>query len=135
MIPPSRSEQIKDFVKKATESLDAAEGLLRDQHEEFAVSRAYYAMFYITEALLLTKGLTFSKHSGVIAAFGEHFVKTGTFKPELREMLIKAFADRTEGDYGRTEAFSAQQTRQIIDRAKLFFEALSQHLAEKEFIK
>lgn len=34
-------------------------------------------MLYIAEAFLLEKGLTFSKHSAVISAFGKHFAKTG----------------------------------------------------------
>ena len=36
----------------------------------FAASRAYYAMFYAAEALLQSRGLAFSKHSAVHAAFG-----------------------------------------------------------------
>ena len=34
-------------------------------------------MFSYAEALLLTKGLSFSKHSAVIENFGKHFIKTG----------------------------------------------------------
>lgn len=37
---------------------------------DFAVSRAYYAMFYIAEAFLLGQDLSFSSHAGVISAFG-----------------------------------------------------------------
>jgi uncharacterized protein (UPF0332 family) len=33
-------------------------------------------MFYIAEAFLEGKGLSFSKHSAVIAAFGREFAKT-----------------------------------------------------------
>ena len=55
--------------------------LLNDQgFHDFATSRAYYAMFYVAEALLLGEGLTFSKHSAVIAAFGKSFVKRVAFR-------------------------------------------------------
>jgi hypothetical protein len=58
-------------------------------------------MFYIAEALLLGRGLAYSKHSGVHAAFGEHFVKTGVVPPEFHRYLIRGMEVRHAGDYGR----------------------------------
>ncbi|MBI4830274.1 MAG: HEPN domain-containing protein [Candidatus Lindowbacteria bacterium] len=52
------------LTEKARESLDAAKLLESQGYLDFAVSRAYYAMFYVAEAFLLGEGLTFSKHSG-----------------------------------------------------------------------
>jgi uncharacterized protein (UPF0332 family) len=46
------------------------------------VNRAYYAIFYAANAMLATKGLERSKHSGVIATFRQHFVKTGMVEPD-----------------------------------------------------
>lgn len=69
--------EVKKLIQKSKRSLKAAENLFRDKDYDFAVSRAYYAMFYAAEALLLTKNLSFSKHSGVISGFWEHFVKKG----------------------------------------------------------
>lgn len=68
-------EEIAAYLAKAKESIAAAKLLLSEEHCGFAAARAYYAMFYVAEALLLTKDLTFSKHAGVISALGEHFVK------------------------------------------------------------
>jgi uncharacterized protein (UPF0332 family) len=134
MTPPSVPEQINDLWKKANESLDASGELLEKHHEEFSVSRAYYAMLYVTEALLLTKNLTFAKHSAVIATFGQHFIKTGIFKMELREMLAKAFEDRAEGDYGMTNAFSPAEAKAILDRAREYCQVLGGYLREKGHI-
>ena len=52
---------------RAKESLAAAKLLHQSGYHGFAASRAYYAMFYMAEALLLGKNLAFSKHSAVIA--------------------------------------------------------------------
>jgi uncharacterized protein (UPF0332 family) len=46
-------------------------------------------MFYVAEAFLLNKGLAFGKHSAVIAAFGEHFTKTGIVPPEFHRYLMR----------------------------------------------
>ena len=65
------------LIKMAEESLKAAKTLREEGIHRFSVSRAYYAMLYCAQVLLLTKGLSFSKHSGVISAFGKEFVKKG----------------------------------------------------------
>jgi len=72
-------KEISDLIKKAERSLKAASQLFEEGYLDFAVSRAYYAMFYVAEACLLTKGLSYSKHSGVISGFSQHFIKTNIF--------------------------------------------------------
>jgi len=59
--------QIQDLLHKADESLQAAKLLSREKYYDFAASRAYYTMFYVAQAFLLNKGLTFSSHAAVIA--------------------------------------------------------------------
>ncbi|MGI0480736.1 HEPN domain-containing protein [Geminocystis sp. CENA526] len=60
-------EAIK-LIEKAKESLKASELLLENKLYNFAGSRAYYTMFYIAEAFLWTKKMSFSSHSAVISA-------------------------------------------------------------------
>jgi uncharacterized protein (UPF0332 family) len=64
------------LLEKAKENIKAAELLLSQGFEEISASRAYYAMFYLAEALLHSRDLSFSSHSAVIAAFGKEFLKT-----------------------------------------------------------
>jgi uncharacterized protein (UPF0332 family) len=59
------------LLSKAHDSVRAAKLLSDAGLYDFAVSRAYYARFYVAEAFLLSLGLAFSRHAGVIAAFGE----------------------------------------------------------------
>jgi len=47
--------------------------LIEQRHSTGALNRLYYA----ARALLATKSLDSARHSGVIALFQEHFVKTG----------------------------------------------------------
>jgi uncharacterized protein (UPF0332 family) len=63
------------LIRKAEESLRAAQFLLQQEFNDFAASRAYYTMFYVASALLLSKGLSFSSHAGVISAFGQQFAR------------------------------------------------------------
>ncbi len=60
-----RTEQL---LAKGKDAIEAAELLLKGGKKDFAAGRAYYAMFYVAEALLFEKGLEFRKHAGVHAA-------------------------------------------------------------------
>lgn len=66
------NEEINALLKMALDSIRGARLLFDDELYGFAVSRAYYAMFYLASAILLKKGLNFSKHQAVVAAFGSH---------------------------------------------------------------
>ena len=63
----------QEFLQKARDNLAAAQLLQRERFWDICASRAYYAMFYTAEALLLERGLAYSSHSAVIAAFGREF--------------------------------------------------------------
>lgn len=110
--------ELRELLLQARASLEAARILDRAGHHGFAVSRAYYTMFYVAEALLLEKGLAFSKHSGVHAAFGEHFVKTGVVPSTYHAWLIKAFELRHVGDYGKRSAVTQSEAVEQIQRAQ-----------------
>jgi uncharacterized protein (UPF0332 family) len=62
--------EILALLDKARASHRAAVLLSQQGYPDFAASRAYYAMFYTAEALLLGRGLSFSSHAAAIAAFG-----------------------------------------------------------------
>lgn len=75
------NEQIQNILQKAKDSLEAARLLQSQSYLDFAASRAYYSMFYTAEALLLSRGKSFSSHSAVIAAFEKEFSKTRDLDP------------------------------------------------------
>jgi len=120
--------ELEEFVSKARESLDAAEVLLQRKFYDFAASRAYYAMFYLAQAALYTKGHSFSKHSAVIAAFGQHFAKTGTVDAKYHRYLKSAYDKRTVGDYAVGVHVSPEAAREVIDSAKEFFDVMMNYL-------
>jgi uncharacterized protein (UPF0332 family) len=93
-------KEIRDFMEKAEKFLTTAEHVLNIGDYDSCVSRSYYAMFFMGEAVLLTKNLSASSHKGVISLFGEHFVKTGIFDREMGKALNDAYDKRLVGDYG-----------------------------------
>ncbi len=117
------------LLKKAQDSLQASKSLASQGFADFSVSRSYYAMFYVAQTFLLGKGLSFSKHSAVIAAFGQHFAKTAIVPPEFHRYLIEAQEDRNIGDYGITTTLSVAEAEEQIGRAELFLRLAKEHIA------
>lgn len=112
------TDGVLDLLEKASQSIGAAEALLREGYSDFSASRAYYAMFYAVEALHLSRGQSFSKHSAVIAAFGKEFVKTGVIDSRFHRSLLHAFDLRNAGDYGTMHTITSETARQIIEEAR-----------------
>jgi uncharacterized protein (UPF0332 family) len=89
-------------------------------YPDFAASRAYYAMFYVAQAFLEGEGLAYSKHSAVIAAFGQRFTRTNVLPVELHRYLIEAQAARHAGDYGELHSVTPDSAQEQVLRAGEF---------------
>ena len=124
--------QLRAMIQKATRSIAAAKRDIKEGDYDFASSRAYYAAFYAMEAILLTKGLSFSKHGSVIGAFNQHFVKTGTFPKEFSKLIARLFRERQTGDYGSGLSIGEKDARKDIQAAERVVEAITKHLLRKE---
>jgi uncharacterized protein (UPF0332 family) len=122
--------EIKELVGRANKYLSSAKLLLDSGDYESSVSRSYYAMFFATEAVLLTKELEFSSHRGVISAFGQHFVKTGIFSKEMRRLLQNAFDMRQKGDYSFRPMIQEATANQILNKANEFVSQIIGYLKE-----
>ena len=108
------------LLGKARDSLRAARVLFDEELYDFSVSRAYYAMFYVAEALLLGEGVSFSKHSAVISAFGQRFAKTARVETRFHRYLIEGQDKRNVGDYDAGPGLSAAQAGGQIGHAEDF---------------
>lgn len=68
-------DRVQCYLEEANEKLDSAKLLLENEYFKDAVSRAYYCMYNAARALLLTKDVSPKTHKGLIAKFGEEFMK------------------------------------------------------------
>lgn len=118
------NEDISGLLEKAARSLVAAKTLLDAGDFDFAVSRAYYAMFYVAEAALLGRGKAFSKHTAIINGFYHEFVATGLLPKELHSDFHHAFENRNIGDYSWMDTFSEADARRLLQNAEAFLAAV-----------
>lgn len=122
--------EVRELMDKAARSLKTAEKILKDGEVDFAGSRAYYAMFYVAEALLLQRDLSFSSHSAVTANFGKEFAKTGVLNPKFHNYLIKAQDRRNIGDYAIGTHLTKEEVLEILAWAKEFIKAAESYLKQ-----
>ena len=123
--------QINEYLKRAHRALRTGRLVLDDQDYVAAVNRAYYAIFYAANALLATKGLERSKHSGVIAAFRQHFVKTGMIEVEYSRLYGATMEDRHVGDYS-LEDLDHDKAQRDLAWAERLVNQIEQTLQEME---
>lgn len=125
-------EQSQALLDKAAENLLAAQDLIHGNHFEVAASRAYYAMFYAAEAVLIEEGFEFSSHGAVHGAFGERFIKTARMGPQFHRYLLDAYRARQSVDYDAPADISAQDAETLLRRAQEFVLAIRQVLGAPE---
>ncbi|PIV04900.1 MAG: hypothetical protein COS57_08120 [Syntrophobacterales bacterium CG03_land_8_20_14_0_80_58_14] len=115
---------------KARETLDDARMLLRDGTPSSALNRIYYAMFYEVLALLHTKDLSSSKHTGVRALFNEHFVKAGIVPVELGRQFSRMYDFRQKSDYGDFVKIQPEKVSEWFEQAVAFINEIDQIIEE-----
>ena len=124
---------LEALIHKAKKSLGAARILIKDSYFDFAASRAYYAMFYVAEALLAVLDQSYNKHSAVISAFGREFAKTGKLDAKYHRWLIDAQDLRNVGDYGIDAYVSEDDANMVCDWAHEFIKSAEKFLSKTEY--
>ncbi len=110
--------------ERSTETLDDARILFGSNKPLSAVNRIYYAMFYAVNALLLTKKLSSSKHSGVLSLFQQYFVKPGIVSNDMGQLYASMFDRRQKSDYRDFVEFDKTDIETWIQAADNFIQML-----------
>ncbi len=121
-----KQEVIRYRLELAHEALDDAQFNLDGGRLRVASNRVYYAMLYAAIALLATRDLSSSRHSGVITLFYDHFVKPGAFPRDLAHALGQALGMRTDTDYKVSDPPEAARLGKMIENARAFVQKVEE---------
>ncbi len=130
----SKKNIVLKRIEKAEERLKAARHLYEQAYYEDSISRSYYAIFFATKALLLTKDIDPRTHSGVKNQFAQRFVKTKEIEPEFNDILKEAKEIREMGDYNEFYSASTEEARSQLENAERFLQRVKEILQEKGFL-
>jgi uncharacterized protein len=101
-------------LERARHALASAEHLAVAGEWNDCVNRLYYACFYAASALLLARGLTASKHTGVRALFNRYVVRAGLLPIECGDLFNELFDWRQRADYRDLVFLNAADVRPWI---------------------
>lgn len=120
------------LLGKAERAIEAATQLLEAGHVDFAADRAYYACFYVAEALLADRDLAFSSHGAVHGQYGKEFAKTGELDPRFHRLLLDAFDKRQVAVYELEAVLVEEEIRVLIGEAKDFLATARAYLKDPQ---
>ena len=121
MIQEEKNLELCNYrFKQADEALLEAQLLQDAGHYRGAINRAYYAMFYAIQVLIVQNKVKASKHSGAISYFDREFVKSGIIDYKFSKWLHRLFDLRQDADYGDMFEPSKEQSLQAVEQASEF---------------
>lgn len=120
----NKEDYIKYRTNKARQTLLEVKVLLDNQFWNTAISRMYYACFYMVGALLIKNGIKAQSHSGCIQQFGKHFVLTGKTDKQSAKIYFDLFEKRQKGDYNDLFDFDMQTATGLYLPALDFIEKI-----------
>ncbi len=122
------------YISNAQEMLEVAQENLNNGHTNSACNRAYYAMFYAASALLYSLGKTYGKHSAVLAAFRQYFIKTGEFDKKWGDDYKVVMESRHTADYELYDTLEQEAVVVIVGKAREFVEEVRKWLQKRELL-
>ncbi|MGD9100067.1 MAG: HEPN domain-containing protein [Anaerolineae bacterium] len=131
---PDDRQTVKTYLKAARQALAGGQHNLHSGFYGIAVNRAYYAVFYAANALLVTKGMVRGKHSGTISAFRQFFVKPGLIEPEYSDIYGSLMDDRHVSDYDMDTAIEPQRAETDVQDARRFVERIETYLGREKWL-
>jgi len=113
-------------LERANESLRDAKNLFEGKSLNSSVNRIYYAMFYAVNALLLTKNLSSSRHSGVRVLFFKEFVNKREVEEKDGKFYSEIFEKRQLGDYKDMVRFERKDVEIWLNKAEVFVKRIEE---------
>jgi len=128
-VPEENKELLMRYrLEQAHECLNAAMLLINAASFKDATNRSYYCLFHAMRALLAMEGFDSKKHSGIIAAFRQKYIKSGIFPVEFSDIINGAFEARGSSDYEDFFVISKEDVVHLFENAKEFLAAVEAYL-------
>ena len=97
-----------------------------------SLNRSYYAIFHALRSVNALDKFDTKRHSGVIAYFNQHYIKTGILNTDipLHRLIDDAFKMRSNADYQDFYVVSGEQVQKQIDDAGTVLGVIRPYLEE-----
>ena len=127
-------ENYRVYMQYAQEMMEVAKENLDNNRVNSACNRAYYGVFYAASALLFSKGKSYGKHSAVLAAFRQYFIKTGEFDKKWSDDYEFIMDNRHTADYDLYDAIDREDAVLVMAKAQEFVEEVKKWLQKQDLL-
>ena len=127
-------ENYRVYMQYAQEMMEVAKENLDNNRVNSACNRAYYGVFYAASALLFSKGKTFGKHSAVMVAFRQYFIKTGEFEKKWSDDYEFIMDNRHAADYDLYDPIDPEDAVLVLAKAQAFVEEVKKWLQKQNLL-
>ena len=118
-------------LEKAQNTFSDMEFCMKGKKWESAANRLYYALFHAMTALLINDGYNVKSHRGVMALFGEHYVKSGLFSKEDGSLFSDLVIMRDNADYNCFFEADEEKLQPYVDPARQLIVRIRQYISAK----
>ena len=118
-------------LEKAQNTFSDMEFCMNGKKWESAANRLYYALFHAMTALLINDGYNVKSHRGVMALFGEHYVKSGLFSKEDGALFSDLVIMRDNADYNCFFEADEEKLQPYVDPARQLIVRIRQYISSK----
>lgn len=120
----NKTIDIKDYVRykivKSNHSLRAASLLMENEFYNEAISRLYYACFYLVKAFLFEHNVEAKTHEEVTHMLRKHLVETGLITENDVIFYTNIFDIRHSVDYGYFIDFDKKIAQVLLTETEIF---------------
>ena len=120
----------KHRLQQAHDCLKLAEAAIGIAYYKGAANRSYYAVFHCMRAVLAFDNYDSKKHSGIIAAFRQRYIKTGKFPAHFSKIIGSIFELRTDSDYEDFYVVSKEAINLQFENAKAFYDTTEEYISK-----
>jgi len=92
------------------------------------------SLLKFASALLFAKGMSFGKHSAVLSAFRQHFIKAEEFGVKWSEVYQRIMSHRQSSDYDINLRVEKEQAASNVRDAQAFVEEVEQWLRKQNLL-
>ncbi|MBO4660696.1 MAG: HEPN domain-containing protein [Prevotella sp.] len=115
-------------LEKAQRTFQDMEFNANEGKWETAANRIYYALFHAVSALLINDGHQVKSHRGILALFGQYYVRTEIFSKQDGSLLSDLVIMRDNADYNCFYEANEEKLSPYIEPARQFVAKVIQYI-------
>lgn len=118
-------------LERAKEDLQTEADNLANGRYRASVNRSYYAIFHALRAITALDQFDSGKHSGIIAFFNQHYVKTGIFDKDISKKIDSSYRLREKADYDDFFLVAKNDAAQQLEKAEHIVQVVEQYIRSR----